>query len=197
MPPPPGGNLQTNTRTHAATPPHQSPRQAPRPRPQPRHQRRLPASPHPGQPPARHLKSKINLGQAAFDHDREACACPGGYRGGFFLDCVKRESLPGPACRYGVSNAALPVAVAGRAGVSNAALPVVVPTSSGRAPLLLPDGRNNNVARPDAVPAGQACRVAAPVQRVIRQPRTGGRCSVIMNQGVITEQACPDLGDVP
>ncbi len=37
--------------------------------------------------------------------------------------------------------------------MSNAALPAVVPTSSGRAALLLPDSRNNNAARPDAVPA--------------------------------------------
>ncbi len=79
-----------------------------------------------------------------------------------------------------MSNAALPVAVPGRAGVSNAARPVVVPASSGRAALLMPDGRNNNVAPPDAGPAGRPAgrpgHVAAPVQRVIRQhqERAGG-----------------------
>ena len=62
--------------------------------------------------------------------------------------CSPARAGPG-----GVSNAALPVAVAGYGGVSNVALPVVVPSASGRAALLLPDGRNNNVARPDAVPS--------------------------------------------
>jgi len=96
----------------------------------------------------------------------------------------------------GVSNAALPVAVAGCGGVSNVARPVVVPRASGRATLLLPDGRSNNVARPDAVPARPG-RVTAAVQRFTRQPLPE-LVSAIMFPVVITEdRPGQNSGDVP